>query len=125
MSFPKTLDLYPLCSDELQKKLVHGREYEKKQVEQKIEEDKTRFDRYKKELEAQGKMVSEDTRTLYKQFKESLVEEEVKFHDETLYRPIGTGLETGCYQLVAVLTHKGRDSDSGHYVAWIHKKGGN
>merc|ERR1712000_395397 len=26
--------------------------------------------------------------------------------------------ETGLYELYAVLTHKGRDADSGHYVAW-------
>jgi len=27
--------------------------------------------------------------------------------------------ETGIYELFAVLTHKGRNADSGHYVAWI------
>jgi len=27
--------------------------------------------------------------------------------------------ETGMYELFAVLTHKGRSADSGHYIAWI------
>eukprot|EP01116_Phalansterium_solitarium_P000926 TRINITY_DN10763_c0_g1_i1.p1 TRINITY_DN10763_c0_g1~~TRINITY_DN10763_c0_g1_i1.p1 ORF type:complete len:565 (+),score=195.75 TRINITY_DN10763_c0_g1_i1:134-1696(+) len=27
--------------------------------------------------------------------------------------------DTGKYELTAVLTHKGRDADSGHYVAWV------
>lgn len=30
---------------------------------------------------------------------------------------------TGFYDLQGVLTHQGRSSSSGHYVAWIRKKG--
>lgn len=29
---------------------------------------------------------------------------------------------TGVYDLVAVLTHKGRSADSGHYVAWVKQE---
>ena len=29
---------------------------------------------------------------------------------------------TGFYELHAVLTHKGRSADSGHYVAWVRNK---
>lgn len=32
---------------------------------------------------------------------------------------------SGYYELTAVLTHQGRSSSSGHYLAWIRKKGGN
>ncbi|KAF3948404.1 hypothetical protein CMV_025592 [Castanea mollissima] len=32
---------------------------------------------------------------------------------------------TGIYDLVAVLTHKGRSADSGHYVAWVKQESGN
>lgn len=31
--------------------------------------------------------------------------------------------ETGNYELCAVLTHKGRAADSGHYVAWVKEQG--
>lgn len=31
---------------------------------------------------------------------------------------------TGVYDLVAVLTHKGRSADSGHYVAWVKQESG-
>ena len=31
---------------------------------------------------------------------------------------------SGYYELQAVLTHKGRSSSSGHYVAWVKRKGG-
>merc|ERR1712110_1119590 len=30
---------------------------------------------------------------------------------------------SGYYELQAVLTHKGRSSNSGHYVAWVRYKG--
>lgn len=32
--------------------------------------------------------------------------------------------ETGQYELFAVLTHKGRMADSGHYIAWIRQDNG-
>jgi ubiquitin carboxyl-terminal hydrolase 14 len=32
-------------------------------------------------------------------------------------------IPTGRYQLVAVVTHQGRSSESGHYIGWVHKKG--
>ena len=32
---------------------------------------------------------------------------------------------SGYYELSAVLTHQGRSSSSGHYLAWIRRKGGN
>ena len=31
---------------------------------------------------------------------------------------------SGYYELAAVLTHQGRSSSSGHYLAWIRRKGG-
>lgn len=34
------------------------------------------------------------------------------------------GQLTGIYDLVAVLTHKGRSADSGHYVAWVKQENG-
>jgi len=48
---------------------------------------------------------------------------EDKLNDEILYRPHGQGLDAGHYQLVGVVTHKGRSSDGGHYVGWVHASG--
>lgn len=31
-------------------------------------------------------------------------------------------IATGRYQLIAVVTHQGRSSESGHYIGWTHKK---
>jgi len=123
VGFPKILDMYDYCSDDLKKTLDTGRAYEKKLDEERSQASHDKFDAYKKQLEAEGKMISEDNKALFKQFKDDQKEEEVRQHDETLYRKIGTGLETGNYELVAVLTHQGRTSDSGHYVGWVHKRG--
>lgn len=51
------------------------------------------------------------------------IEDANKKHDEVLYRPHGTGLDTGNYELVAVVTHKGRSAEGGHYVSWVHAQG--
>jgi ubiquitin carboxyl-terminal hydrolase 14 len=32
-------------------------------------------------------------------------------------------IPTGRFQLIAVVTHQGRSSESGHYIGWVHKKG--
>jgi ubiquitin carboxyl-terminal hydrolase 14 len=50
-------------------------------------------------------------------------DEEIKISDAMLYKPHGTGLDTGHYQLIAVVTHKGRSADGGHYVGWVHQSG--
>ena len=47
----------------------------------------------------------------------------LKKEDEKLYRQHGLGLDTGNYQLVAVVTHKGRSADGGHYIGWVHAGG--
>ena len=49
--------------------------------------------------------------------------QEDKDHDDQLYRPHGQGLDTGNYELVAVITHKGRSAEGGHYIAWVHQSG--
>lgn len=47
----------------------------------------------------------------------------IKKHDQELYRPHGVGLDTGEYELIGVVTHKGRSADGGHYIGWVHASG--
>jgi ubiquitin carboxyl-terminal hydrolase 14 len=105
--------------------LDHGKEFEKKKAAEAQKASEDRFELYKKKLEASGQMIPEDTRELYKKFKVEQNEEDLQNHFDQLYRKHGMGLETGSYELVAVLTHKGRSAESGHYVGWVHKRGGN
>jgi hypothetical protein len=40
---------------------------------------------------------------------------------------VGPGLPArfrGLYELFAVVTHKGRSADSGHYMGWVRNSGG-
>ena len=55
--------------------------------------------------------------------KEDKKRQEQKAHDEKLYKPHGQGLNTGNYELIAVVTHKGRSADGGHYMGWVHQTG--
>lgn len=66
---------------------------------------------------------SEESKVNKKINKQEEREKEEKLQDENLYREHGLGLDTGNYQLVAVVTHKGRSADGGHYVGWVHHKG--
>lgn len=131
--YPRVLDLYPFCSASLKEKLDRGREVEQKQREA---EDAARLEGKKKLAEESDKMVSgeqqaindeekERKRLVGKAAKQAQLEEEAKRHDEILYRPHGQGMDTGNYELVAVVTHKGRSADGGHYVGWVHQAGDN
>ncbi len=42
----------------------------------------------------------------------------------TLNLTLTLGARAGVYDLVAVLTHKGRSADSGHYVSWAKQDDG-
>lgn len=47
-------------------------------------------------------------------------EEPVVKYDVSKLTPVDT---SGNYSLQAVVTHKGRSADSGHYVGWVKKEG--
>lgn len=126
--FPRVLDIYNYCSQELKKSLDHGREFDAKIRE---EEDKERLEGLKK-AEEDSKPANQDEteeeaekrkKLVGQAAKKKMQEEEDKRHDKALYRPHGLGLDTGNFELVAVVTHKGRSADGGHYVGWVHHSG--
>lgn len=92
VKFPMNLDLFDLCTPELQVKLQPMRQKFKELEDSKVER-------------AQ-KAVEKDAKKTYYPF---------SFEDDT-----GSN-NSGLYTLNAVLTHKGRSSSSGHYVGWIKK----
>jgi len=97
IEFPLILDLYDLCTDELKTKL------DPKRKEFQEMEDK-RLEATKKQRISDGKE-----------------EEKMDIKAETELIPSSANMinETGQYELAAVLSHKGRMADSGHYVAWV------
>ncbi|XP_036374890.1 ubiquitin carboxyl-terminal hydrolase 14 [Megalops cyprinoides] len=97
VKFPLMLDVYELCTQELQEKMVAVRS-KFKEVED-------------KKLEKQQQKVE----------KKAVPQKEVKYEPFCFPDDLGSN-NSGYYDLQAVLTHQGRSSSSGHYVAWVKRK---
>lgn len=101
VKFPLTLDVYEMCTPELQKKLLPMREIIK-------EQDDKRADGEKK-----AKIAGE----VYREPEDNKSAKKLPYSFEN---DVGSN-NSGLYELQAVLTHKGRSSSSGHYVAWVKR----
>lgn len=110
MNFPKVLDMYEFCTDELKKELDPGRSEEIKQIE----------DETKRMLEGNKEVEEEKAPLISKEDRKDDAEQIIP--DEIINLPFGDGLDTGKYHLVGVVTHKGRYANSGHYVGWTYHK---
>ncbi|XP_024436349.1 ubiquitin carboxyl-terminal hydrolase 14 [Desmodus rotundus] len=97
VKFPLMLDVYELCTPELQEKMISFR---------------SKF----KDLE--DKKVNQQTKT---SDTKSSPQKEVKYEPFSFADDIGSN-NCGYYDLQAVLTHQGRSSSSGHYVSWVKRK---
>lgn len=98
VKFPLMLDVYELCVPSLQENMVPHR------LKFKEEEDR-KVDMQTKTSTKNGSGEPKD----------------VKY--EPFYFPDDLGSNnSGYYDLMAVLTHQGRSSSSGHYVAWVRRK---
>ncbi|KAL3695657.1 hypothetical protein R1sor_009733 [Riccia sorocarpa] len=109
VEYPLTLDVYEFCSEELKEKLKLPRKLLQAQEDLKAGLAKA----------AKGKERKE----------EGAVDEEMRDASsssslETVALPGKDEQQTGIFDLVAVLTHKGRSADSGHYVAWVKQESG-
>uniref|UniRef100_A0AAQ5X2K4 Ubiquitin carboxyl-terminal hydrolase n=1 Tax=Amphiprion ocellaris TaxID=80972 RepID=A0AAQ5X2K4_AMPOC len=97
VKFPLMLDVYELCTAELQEKMLPVRS-KFKEVED-------------KKLEKQQQKV----------LKKPDSAKEVKYEPFSFQDDLGSN-NSGYYDLQAVLTHQGRSSSSGHYVGWVKRK---
>lgn len=141
--FPRVIDMFQYASDELKTELMKGRDLDSKIRE--IEDNQAlqgKAEEEKKEEEPVGDVEMKDDskmqtnsggaaaasskeaeKAVGAKAKAKWVMEEIKKHDEALYKPHGEGLATGNYQIVGLVTHKGRSADGGHYVGWVHASG--
>merc|ERR1712029_465853 len=107
VKFPMMLDTFDLCTSELQEKLVSMR---------------TKFKDYEDFIVGQvGSVKAKGGKeaALKKQQEDDEKKEMFPYWFEV---DLGSN-NSGYYELQAVLTHKGRSSNSGHYVAWTRYKG--
>ncbi|KAF8388854.1 hypothetical protein HHK36_025534 [Tetracentron sinense] len=114
VDYPLELDIYDLCSDDLRKKLESPRRILRDEEGKKLglkSSDKSTVskDNDVKMLDTEGSSGSGESSTATS--KEGIPSDK----QEHL---------TGIYDLIAVLTHKGRSADSGHYVAWVKQESG-
>ena len=119
VAFSSTLDVYEFCSDEVRKELKKSRDKALAEEE----------DRINKKLQGELGVQKDDGDKMQTDEAKTEVEDpELKAalamsmtNEEDLPNPVGPGLPAefkGIYELFAVVTHKGRDADGGHYMAW-------
>jgi len=107
VKFPMMLDTFELCTDELQQKLIPMRNKFKAHEDYIVEQ--ASKDKAKGGREAALKKHREDA--------------EGKEMEPYFFESDPGSNNSGYYELQAILTHKGRSSNSGHYVAWVKHKG--
>ena len=121
VTFPKVLDVSPFCTPELQAEFKDVRRVLKDRDDERHKNQEKEYEEFKKQFEKNADM---DTQKINKIFKEKKREEETEQHEKDLWREHTGGRPTGNYELVGVITHKGRSADSGHYLGWTHSHGG-
>ncbi|OQS00105.1 ubiquitin carboxyl-terminal hydrolase [Thraustotheca clavata] len=115
ISFPQILDVFPFCSEELKAVLKVGRdknadlilnEFKDKKPEAKEDENVD----MEQDLSEEDKAALEMAKTM-------------SMANGRASAGIGLSLDfQGNYELFAVVTHKGRSADSGHYIGWARVK---
>lgn len=102
IKFTLKLDVFDLCTPELQNRLLPARN---------------------KFKEVDDAIVAESEKKLKKRDTESESQKETSKYRHPYSFPEDVGSNnSGFYELQAVLTHKGRSSSSGHYIGWIRRK---
>jgi len=108
VDFPFTLDVYELCTEELKERLAPKR----KEIVDKVEAQKK-----DKKTETTATTTTSTTTAASAPAPASGTVGGDKMDLEPSSLPREN--DTGHYELKAVLTHRGRMADSGHYVAWV------
>ncbi|KAJ8756232.1 hypothetical protein K2173_024779 [Erythroxylum novogranatense] len=110
VDYPLELDVYDFCSDDLRKKLDAPRQILRDEEGKKIG--------LKTNEKNSGSQINDVKMTDAEGSSSGIGESKgTSEKDKELHL-------TGVYELVAVLTHKGRSADSGHYVAWVKQESG-
>lgn len=121
IKFSPTFDMYDLASEELKKTLSAGRLKHKDQEDAKTAAaTKQMFDEEKKKMEKgpdpTNAMSAEDKAMSSSAPAAMEVDDDVEMKAASA---VGVEeIDTGYYELVGIISHKGRSADGGHYVGW-------
>lgn len=141
VAFNSELDVYEFCSDKVKGVLKVGRDKAAKEEEDRITkklkgEDDDTMESIGEEDKQKSEDVSMDDEEDDEDLKAALAlsmateeeggggggEKPTSGSTNTITTKIGPGLPNdfqGKYELFAVVTHKGRDADGGHYMGWV------
>jgi len=132
VAFSDILDVYEFCSESIQKSLKVVRDRKLAEEEDAINKKlKGQLEDKEKEKKDDSKMeidqvVEETNANAAGGSEEDALKEAIAMSMEETQPPVGPGLPKdfqGMYELFAVVTHKGRDADGGHYMAWVKAEG--
>lgn len=115
VGYPLVLDVLDFCTDELKEKLAEPRK-----TLFALEEAKAGIKKDEKGKGGAEGVKALETSTLAEHRENEAMEVDSSATSSSSAAPQVTGL----YDLVAVLTHKGRSADSGHYVSWVKQDNG-
>jgi ubiquitin carboxyl-terminal hydrolase 14 len=120
VGFQSVLDVYDFCSDRLRGALKVARDKAAREEEDRVakklkgEEDATKAHA--------SAMVTEGAKGEEEDMDDDLKAALAMSVEPEPQPPVGPGLPSnfrGLYELFAVVTHKGRDADGGHYMGWV------
>jgi len=116
IEFPFVLDVYELCTPELQKTFLPKRKAIEEAEEKKLQIEREKMKR--KAAEQDGAPQAAETA----QQDKATTEVPKPAAPPAQNRPLTLSNDSGKYELIAILTHKGRSADSGHYIAWVKQE---
>lgn len=135
VGFQSVLDVYEFCSDNVKKVLKVARDKARQEEEDRVvkklkgEEEGSTAEESKSDetLDAKAATAMETEEVAEGKVEEEDLDDELKAAlamsiEPEPQPPVGPGLPAdfrGLYELFAVVTHKGRDADGGHYMGWV------
>eukprot|EP00581_Thalassiosira_minuscula_P016822 CAMPEP_0183731478 /NCGR_PEP_ID=MMETSP0737-20130205/35514_1 /TAXON_ID=385413 /ORGANISM="Thalassiosira miniscula, Strain CCMP1093" /LENGTH=572 /DNA_ID=CAMNT_0025964213 /DNA_START=52 /DNA_END=1770 /DNA_ORIENTATION=- len=119
VGFQGTLDVYDFCSEKVKKVLKVARDKalqeEEDRVAKKLRGEDNDDDKKEEPMEEETNAGGDDE-------EDAELRAALAMSVEAEQPPVGPGLPAdfqGLYELFAVVTHKGRDADGGHYMGWV------
>ena len=116
VAFNSTFDVYEFCNEGIKKELKKYRDKALKEEEDCINK-KLKGEEKEEDVKMGDEIEDEDAAAL-----QAAIEMSMKDEEDDKSVAVGPGLPAefqGNYELFAVVTHKGRDADGGHYMAWV------
>ncbi len=127
VAFDSTLDLYEFCTPKIQEILkVHRnkalKEEEERLLKKQKQDNEPLSDNTDMDIVGDEGIKDDVNDIAVDEAEAAALREALALSLQTEQPPVGPGLPDefqGYYELFAVVTHKGRDADGGHYMGWV------